>query len=72
MNQLEAKTHKHGLYILHWKGGGSSLAAVGSLHDGRRWFAPVNWTSKDPTGIASTDWRTVHYLIDVRTDNAQD
>ncbi len=38
-----------GLYIVSWKSGGSSLAAVGNHHNGDRWLAPVNWTSKSGT-----------------------
>ncbi len=34
-----------GLYRLHWRSGGSSLAAVGITVDGRNWFAPTNWVS---------------------------
>ena len=48
-----------GLYRLHWDDGGFSLAAVGILHDGTRWFAPVNWTSATASGVASTRWDTV-------------
>lgn len=33
-----------GLYVIHWKGGGHSLAAVGQLHDGANWVAPCNWS----------------------------
>ncbi len=32
-----------GLYRIHWKSGGSSLAAIGVGPDGRQWLAPVNW-----------------------------
>jgi hypothetical protein len=35
-----------GLYRIYWQSGGSSLAAVGNLHCGTRWIAPVNWTCK--------------------------
>ena len=59
MTQEQAKRLPLGLYRLYWKDGSSSLAAVGNLNDGRRWFAPVNWTNSRPDGIASADWRTV-------------
>lgn len=49
----------HGLYILYWKSGGFSLAAVGSLHSGERWFAATNWVAVGPTSIASTGWDLV-------------
>ena len=32
-----------GLYRVHWKSGGSSLAAVGNTERGKRWLAPCNW-----------------------------
>ena len=32
-----------GLYIIYWKSGGASLAAVGCLSDGTHWIAPSNW-----------------------------
>lgn len=54
VNQLE-----HGIYRIYWLSGGSSLASVGSLHSGRRWFAPANWTSFIETGIASTSWERI-------------
>ncbi len=45
------KDCKHGLYKIYWFSGGSSLAAIGSLHDGTRWIAPCNWTGKtNPIG----------------------
>ena len=47
------------VYILYWKSGGSSLAAVGSLINGDRWFAPINWVAGNAGGIASTDWHMV-------------
>ena len=49
----------NGIYRLWWKSGGSSLAAVGSLHSGTRWFAPTNWTASVKMGIVSTEWRKV-------------
>ena len=47
-----------GLYIIYWKEGGSSLASVGMLHDGTRWFAPSNWTG-DGSMQVSTEWDLV-------------
>ena len=48
-----------GIYTIHWKDGGSSLASVGKLHDGTSWFAPCNWSTEEATGIASTHWALV-------------
>jgi hypothetical protein len=45
-----------GLYRLYWNSGGFSLASVGGLHNGTRWFAPANWTSPDPGGVVCCDW----------------
>lgn len=59
MNMQAALKLELGFYRLYWKTGGSSIAAVGQLYDGRRWFAPCNWTSVSTMGIASTNWRDV-------------
>lgn len=34
-----------GLHRIYWKSGGTSIAAIGMLSDGRRWIAPCNWVS---------------------------
>ena len=54
MTRVDVKKLEHGLYRLHWKTGGTSLAAVGSDRHGSRWFAATNWVS----GI-SFDWLDV-------------
>lgn len=59
MTREDVQKLRHGLHRLHWKVGGHSLASVGSLHDGRRWFACTNWTGAEPDAIASTAWRGV-------------
>ena len=56
VNKLEL-----GLYRIYWQerhGGGSSLAAVGSTPDGRRWMAPTNWIGID-SDTTPTRWRHV-------------
>lgn len=58
MTQAEVQALRHGVYRMHWveaEGGGSSLAVVGSMHSGRRWFACANWTGKDGKGIPGSD-----------------
>lgn len=48
MSDIEVEGLEHGIYKVFWKpeaGGRVSLAAVGSMYDGRRWMAPTNWTS---------------------------
>jgi len=48
----------HGLYLIVWKDGGSSLASVGSDSAGRRWYAPTNWVN----GMPCFDWEAVDHL----------
>lgn len=43
--KLSLEDVKHGLYKIHWKEGGHSLAAIGSYRDGARWVAVTNWIS---------------------------
>lgn len=45
-----------GLYRIHWKSGGTSLAAVGVSSRGARWLAPTNWTN---AGEGAYVWRRV-------------
>ncbi len=45
MKKVDVQKLPHGVYRLFWKSGGSSLASVGSMPDGRRWMAPTNWIS---------------------------
>lgn len=44
MNRTTFNALDHGIYEIHWKDGGTSIAAVGSLPNGERWLAPINWT----------------------------
>ena len=44
-----------GLYRIHWKSGGTSLASVGMTYE-ERWLAPTNWTCPkggNPTTLLS-------------------
>lgn len=59
MTNQQARKLLPGIYRIYWKGGGNSIAAVGVLHSGNRWFAPTNWTSPAPPGIASGNWKMV-------------
>jgi len=64
MTKSEAENLPIGLYRLHWVDEvpgqkSSSLAAVGMLDDGRRWFAAINWTSREPAGLACEEWSKV-------------
>lgn len=55
----EAKKLPNGVYEIHWKTGGKSVAAVGRLHDGKPWLAPANWTAKDGITFRANYWRKV-------------
>lgn len=46
-----------GLYVLHWKSGGSSLASVGMDENGKRWFATINWIT-----VPSFNWNLVQVV----------
>ncbi len=66
MKKSEVQKLSHGLYRLYWKSGGFSLAAVGSLYSGKRWFAPVNWTSPDKDKkVVSSDWKSVLSVVNL-------
>lgn len=58
MRKEEVQKLPRGLYTLYWNSGGSSLAAVGQLYSGERWFAPINWTQRG-VFTASTAWHKV-------------
>lgn len=45
MSEAELQSCPLGLYKVWWKSGGSSLAAIGMMSDGKRWIAPTNWVS---------------------------
>jgi len=61
VTKSQSKELRLGVYRIYWKSGGSSLASVGIMYNGDRWFAPANWTSnKYPHPIvASTKWISV-------------
>lgn len=58
MTNDEAQRLDHGIYRLTWSSGGTSVASVGSLYDGTRWYLPTNWTG-DGKIEASTAWSDV-------------
>jgi len=45
MTKEQVKSTPNGLYTVYWKGGGSSLASIGTTPTGKKWIAPVNWVS---------------------------
>lgn len=70
MKEKDVQKLVHGLYRIYWKDGGTSLAAVGSLHSGTRWLAPTNWTCKDdgnPTGSGRKTWKSVKSVALIET-----
>jgi hypothetical protein len=67
MNRREVEQMGHGLFRLHWKDGGCSLAAVGSDEWGHRWYAATNWTSGP-----SFDWTKVERVTPVLLERDKD
>lgn len=66
MTKDEARHFNPGLYRIVWKDKSRhSLAAVGMLHNGERWFAPTNWSSHNGEGIVSTDWELVDRITEI-------
>lgn len=57
MNKNQIEKVVHGIYKIFWKEGGISVASVGSTPDGKRWFAPTNWTN-----VPSFNWGLVKKL----------
>lgn len=56
-----------GLYRVHWKSGGSSLAAIGMMENGDRWIAPTNWIT--PGTIPSAgEWGEIERLQPIDVD----
>jgi len=62
MQQHEVQQIKHGLYKIHWKSGGSSLASVGSFASGQRWFAPTNWINSITEQNAIESWKSIERM----------
>lgn len=52
---------KIGAYIIYWKEGGSSVAAIGITKSGSPWIAPTNWTFPTAENI-SDDIDHVEYF----------
>ncbi len=54
MTKSELRNVTLGLYRLHWKEGGVSLASIGCNERGDLWYAPTNWIE-----VPSFDWTKV-------------
>lgn len=66
MNQLAVRKLPLGVYRVFWNDGGSSVAAIGQLHDGTRWLAPANWTASALPGVVVCSplwWRRVDRVL---------
>lgn len=66
MTLKESYRIKPGIYLVHWKAGGASLAAVGMSRNGDRWLAPCNWvhptTDGSTRGSHREAWRHVSHV----------
>lgn len=56
MTEKEVKKLPLGCYIVHWKSGGFSLAAMGQMENGQRWLAPTNWLFPAGPDDVYGDW----------------
>lgn len=65
MRIAEVKKLPLGVYRVHWKSGGKSVAAMGMMHDGTRWLAPANWSSIAVSGVCVTDWAGLVYRLEL-------
>ncbi len=52
MKTEQIKNLENGIYKIFWESEGSSLCAIGTLHNGDRWISSTNWTHKYPQGIS--------------------
>jgi hypothetical protein len=67
MTKKEVQKLRVGIYDVFWKEGGSSLAAVGSLHNGDMWLAPCNWTSPEQITFSARYWSKVKSVVLVKS-----
>jgi len=58
MTHADIRVLDLGLYVVYWKSGGSSLAAVGMDEKGDRWLAPCNWVN-----VPTYDWSDVDRAV---------
>jgi hypothetical protein len=70
MRKADFQATPQGLYLIYWKGGGSSLAAVGQRNNGDNWLAPCNWItpdlSNDFDGYGRSLWSQILRMEQVR------
>ena len=59
MNRGEIRRIEPGLYVILWKHGGMSFAAVGVRADGMRWLAPCNWIEPTTVDTVIESWEQV-------------
>lgn len=71
MKKSNARKLPCGVYRLHWRAGGSSLASVGRLDGGITWFAPSNWHPARPEEIVSVEWTLVFKVEPIAIEGSQ-
>jgi len=64
MNKKEYKNLENGLYIIFWKSGTTSLAAIGRDVVNDPWIMSTNW-SLFPTLYGSSPWKRVRNVVPV-------
>ena len=72
MRREDVQELEHGLYRVYWEDSPeapSSLAAVGSDADGRRWLAPTNWVTVGPQLTQAQQWARVARVERIRPDD---
>ena len=60
MIDYEVKALRLGIYRLHWKSGGTSVASVGMIENGDKWMAPTNWVRPSENQL---NWRDVEKAV---------
>lgn len=70
MTSNEAQKLQTGLYRVYWRKGGSSLAAVGTNRDGKRWLTPTSWVGfrTDHFTKPAKIWRHVERVEVIKFD----
>ena len=63
MKKVDSRKLKSGIYKIHWKSGGSSIASIGVMKNGDRWLAPTNWVEPDTSG---TSWKNIDRMEKLR------
>lgn len=54
-NKVQINAAETGLYRVHWRSGGTSLASIWCDERGERWLAPTNWVRPGRLGESASD-----------------